>query len=195
MQPARFLFDRFAADGTFTGDRNLVHRSTPNRKSGTALFLPLPNPPRQQCFGSFFLQNFFHSGRVFWLIEIPSYYLEGIIIYINFLFSTEKKGRKKFVPFRLSSIFVNRDFVRFDDEICVRDLGSSRWNQLGCCSRRGATGRRVKKRFVSSSYLPFLLRYRRFLRFVTWPREHSSSSSCRNLSFPSAVNRFSSSSS
>lgn len=195
MQPARFLFDRFAADGTFTGDRNLVHRSTPNRKSGTALFFTAPESSSTTTFRQFFSSEFL-PFRTSILINWNCILLSRRNNNLNkFLFSTEKKGRKKFVPFRLSSIFVNRDFVRFDDEICVRDLGSSRWNQLGCCSRRGATGRRVKKRFVSSSYLPFLLRYRRFLRFVTWPREHSSSSSRRNLSFPSAVNRFSSSSS
>lgn len=144
MQPARFLFGRFA------GDRNLVHRSAPNRIPPCFYPSPILVPGTTR---SFFLQNFFHSGRVFRLTEIPSYYLEGVTICV----ATEKKGRKKnsslpvFPPFSMIEISSMMKFA------------------LKPIRMLFAAGRRVKKRFVSSAYprLPFPFLYRRFLRFVT----------------------------
>lgn len=81
MQPARFLFDRFA------GDRNLVHRFKPG--GYRRLFLPrILVPCEKRRFDSFFF--FFFFLRISILL-----YLEGIIL----LFSLEEKKIRSFLVF------------------------------------------------------------------------------------------------
>lgn len=162
MQPARFLFGRFA------GDRNLVHRSAPNRIPPCFYPSPILVPGTTR---SFFLQNFFHSGRVFRLTEIPSYYLEGVTICV----ATEKKGRKK-----NSSLPVFPPFSIFDDRDLVRRWWNSRWNQLGCCSRRVDELKSDLSR-APTRVSPFPSCIADFYASL---RERSSSSSRRNLSPP-----------